>query len=261
MGIPVASGARALSEEEDGWPMASSPTPAPPPRPRSHRPRRGPVLPPGECARARQRGAGRGRELRLPLPRGEHQPARSGQQHDQRAGGARSAAQLVLPRGLAAVGAGGVRLRPRPPAADPGGDGTAGWAAWRWPSSALAGAADALFPMDCAPSASAVCLRADEASRLSWLLPGAHLVRRRGQRRRPGQPVVPRAPPGAPPGVAAWPRPSRGQVSRARRGERRPHRDVGPVPAGRRGGAAHRGAGRLVLAARPDPGVRRRAPA
>jgi hypothetical protein len=33
----------------------------------------------------------------------------------------------------------------------------------------LAGAADALFPMDCAPSASVVCLRADADQPLNWL--------------------------------------------------------------------------------------------
>jgi len=56
-------------------------------------------------------------------------------------------------------------LRPRIPAGKDGRLGCLALALF-----GLAGAADALFPMDCAPSASAVCLRADEDQPLNWLL-------------------------------------------------------------------------------------------
>ena len=55
-------------------------------------------------------------------------------------------------------------LRPRIPAGRSGQWGIVALALY-----GLAGAADALFPMDCAPSASVVCLRADEAQPMSWL--------------------------------------------------------------------------------------------
>jgi hypothetical protein len=55
-------------------------------------------------------------------------------------------------------------LRPRIPAGRSGQAGCLALALF-----GLAGAADALFPMDCAPSASAVCLRADEAQPMNWL--------------------------------------------------------------------------------------------
>ena len=57
-----------------------------------------------------------------------------------------------------------VGLRPRIPAGRSGQVGCLALALF-----GLAGAADALFPMDCAPSASAVCLRADEDQPLTWL--------------------------------------------------------------------------------------------
>jgi hypothetical protein len=65
--------------------------------------------------------------------------------------------------GLAAV-VFALGLRPRIPA---GRSGQAGCLALAF--FGLAGAADAVFPMDCAPSASAVCLRADEDSPTNWL--------------------------------------------------------------------------------------------
>lgn len=55
-------------------------------------------------------------------------------------------------------------LRPRIPAGRSGQAGCLALALF-----GLAGAADALFPMDCAPSASVVCLRASEAQPLNWL--------------------------------------------------------------------------------------------
>jgi hypothetical protein len=55
-------------------------------------------------------------------------------------------------------------LRPRIPAGRSGQAGIIALALF-----GLAGAADALFPMDCAPSASVVCLRADEDQPLNWL--------------------------------------------------------------------------------------------
>jgi hypothetical protein len=65
--------------------------------------------------------------------------------------------------GLAAV-VFALGLRPRIPS---GRSGQAGCVALAF--FGLAGAADALFPMDCAPSASAVCLRADEDQPMNWL--------------------------------------------------------------------------------------------
>jgi hypothetical protein len=55
-------------------------------------------------------------------------------------------------------------LRPRIPAGRSGQAGCLALALF-----GLAGAADALFPMDCAPSASIVCLRAEEDQPLNWL--------------------------------------------------------------------------------------------
>jgi hypothetical protein len=55
-------------------------------------------------------------------------------------------------------------LRPRIPAGRSGRIGCLALALY-----GLAGAADALFPMDCAPSASVVCLRAEEDQPLNWL--------------------------------------------------------------------------------------------
>ncbi|MDQ1660926.1 MAG: hypothetical protein QOJ68_906 [Blastococcus sp.] len=68
-----------------------------------------------------------------------------------------------LVSGLAAF-AFALGLRPRIPAGRSGLAGCLALALF-----GLAGAADALFPMDCAPSASVVCLRADQDQPLNWL--------------------------------------------------------------------------------------------